>query len=60
MEINNSDDSVIVRCQNKECEQDLLVAEDAYRIFCQNCSMVFVNPKHYGIFHKLDVLHWFT
>mmetsp|Transcript_4180 Transcript_4180/g.7085 ORF Transcript_4180/g.7085 Transcript_4180/m.7085 type:complete len:236 (-) Transcript_4180:9-716(-) len=60
MEANNSEQMAIVQCQNAECQQDLVVPEDAYRVFCQSCNMVFVNKKHWGIYNKLDVLHFFS
>ena len=60
MEANNATPSVFVKCQNKNCQQDLLVPEDLYRIFCSNCNTIFVAPKHFGLYHKLDVLHFFS
>ena len=58
MECNNKDAKTFVSCRT--CKQDLLVPDDVYRIFCPTCNTIFVSPKHFGLYQKLDVLHFFT
>lgn len=60
MDVNNSEQKVIIKCQKMNCGQDLLVPKDSYRIFCPNCNFIFVSPNYEGIYHKIDVLHYFT
>ena len=58
-QINNSE-KTIIKCQKQGCAQSLLAPSNAYRIFCPACNYIFVNPKHVGVYHKVDVMHFFT
>lgn len=46
-----------VKCLN--CEEDLLVPEGAFKIFCTNCSNIFTLSKQTNQ-HRIDILHFFA